>query len=64
MYVCVSGVWEGVRKRVRARKAQADSQRRTEIRVQYVREGLQTTGSPVSHIITVKLYHITPISIG
>ena len=46
--VCVAGVWKGVRERVRARQSQADAQRRTEIRVQYVRQGVQTAGSPVS----------------
>ena len=54
---CVAGVWKGVRERVRARQAQADAQRRTEIRVQYVRQGVQTAGSPVSHV-TFRLYQM------
>lgn len=46
--MCVAGVREGVRERFCPRQTQADAQRRTEIRVQHVREGVQTTGPPVS----------------
>jgi len=55
--ICVAGVWKGVRERVRARQTQTDAQRRTEIRVQCVREGVQTTGSPVSHVM-FRRYHV------
>jgi len=54
--VCVAGVWKGVRECVRARQTQTDAQRRTEIRVQCVRQGVQTAGSPVSHVM-FRRYH-------
>jgi len=61
--VCVAGVWKGVRERVRARQTQTDAQRRTEIRVQCVWQGVQTAGSLVSHVM-FRRYHMAFVYIG
>lgn len=61
--VCVAGVWKGVWERVRARQTQTDAQRRTEIRVQCVRQGVQTAGSPVSHVM-FRRYHMQFVCTG
>jgi len=63
MCVCVAGLWKGVRERVRARQTQTDAQRRTEIRVQCVRQGVQTAGSPVSHVMFTR-YHMAFVYTG
>jgi len=44
----VAGLWEGVQQRIGAHKAQADAQRREEVRVHDVRQGVQAAGPPVS----------------
>lgn len=44
----VTGLREGVQQRIGAHEAQTDAQRREEIRVHDVRQGIQTAGPPVS----------------
>nr|CAD7426029.1 unnamed protein product [Timema monikensis] len=51
VFVCAptdAGLREGVRKRVRLGQAQIDPQRRAEIRMQHVWQGVQEAGPPVS----------------
>lgn len=44
----VTGLRKGVQQRIGAHEAQTDAQRREEIRVHDVRQGVQTAGPPVS----------------
>lgn len=44
----VAGLWEGVQQRIGAHEAQADAQRREEVRVHDVRQGVQAAGPLVS----------------
>ena len=55
---CVAGVWQGIWKRLGPGEAQADAQRRAEVRLQHVRQGLQEAGPPVStHLLLNKQHH-------